>query len=574
MNKKKLLANITICATLLTATPVLFFASDIAQAEQNISSNTVADETSERSLTIWKYQVRDSSEFGDRGEGLDQTVDKTPLPGIKFSIQKVESTDSSKSLKNPLTDKHYQTVGDATTVTTGLDGSVKHVFGTGTAVDGIYLVTELADDRDTEAKVAKPADPFFVYIPQTHRGTQDKLIYDVSVQPKNILESLIEPDKTIEGEKAYSIKAGQTFDWEAQANIPVGLHQVPSQDMVITPVYDKDGNIVADIEVAEGEDVYANYFTMSDTLDKRLLLYGVKMQIGDKADPDSWVDLVLGTDYTITVDGVAQTAHPITSATTEEKVIVANLTEAGMKKVTASMETAPQIRVVYTTHVEKDYNGVIANDFAVDYLTPGMKPVTTETPEPEDPDNPDPEDPTYPKTYTGGFDIIKVKEDVDQGEGGIGNPAALAGAEFHIAATKADADAKIFLADDGKSYAFDATLPEGVAFLKATSGADGHAEFNGLALDVAENKEDIKRSYWVVETKSPEGYELLKEAQEVVVDLSTHENAEIELTVVNKPKTDLPFTGGEGTTLLVSIALGAITIGTAAITIDKKRRQA
>lgn len=574
MNKKKLLANITICATLLTATPVLLFATDIVRAEQNISSNTVADETSERSLTIWKYQVRDSSELGDRGEGLDQTVDKTPLPGIKFTIQKVESTDANKSLKNPLTDKHYQTVGDATTVTTTADGSVKHVFGTGTTVDGIYLVTELADDRDAEEKVAKPADPFFVYIPQTHRGEEDELIYDVAVQPKNILESLIEPDKTIEGEKAYSIKAGQAFNWEAQANIPVGLHQVPSQDMVITPVYDKEGNIVADIEVLAGVDVYADYFTMSDTLDKRLLLDDVKMQIGDAADPDSWVDLILGTDYTVTVDGVEQTANPIASATTEEKVIVGNLTEAGMKKVTASMKEAGQIRMVYTTHVKEDYNGTIANSFVVDYLTPGMKPVTTETPDPEDPDNPDPEDPNYPKTYTGGFDIIKLKEGTDAEDGGIGNPAALAGAEFHIADSKQNADAKIFLANDGKAYAFDATLPDGVTFLKATSGADGHAEFNGLALDVAPEKENIKRSYWVVETKAPEGYELLKEAKEVVVDLSTHENTEIELSVLNKPKTDLPFTGGEGTTLLVSIALGAITIGTAAITIDKKRRQA
>ena len=37
-------------------------------------------------------------------------------------------------------------------------------------------------------------------------------------------------------------------------------------------------------------------------------------------------------------------------------------------------------------------------------------------------------------------------------------------------------------------------------------------------------------------------------------------------------KTDLPFTGGVGTTLLIVIAIGAITIGTAAVVIDKKRQ--
>ena len=58
------------------------------------------------------------------------------------------------------------------------------------------------------------------------------------------------------------------------------------------------------------------------------------------------------------------------------------------------------------------------------------------------------------------------------------------------------------------------------------------------------------------------------------VDLSTADNALVELDIVDKPKTDLPFTGGEGTTLLIAIALGAITIGTATMGIDKKRRKA
>ncbi|MHC5267695.1 SpaH/EbpB family LPXTG-anchored major pilin [Enterococcus sp. LJL98] len=562
MNKKKLLANITICTALLASAPISLLATNVVHAEQTISSNPIADETTERTLTIWKYQVKDSSELGDRGEGLEQVVDKTPLPGIKFSIQKVTGT----NLKNPLKDT-YTPVGEAVTVITGEDGSVKHSFGTGTAGDGVYLVTELADDRPGDGpKIAKPADPFFVYIPQTHREDTGKLIYDVEVQPKNILESLLEPDKTIEGEKAYSIKAGEQFDWEAAANIPVGLHQVPAQDMVITPVYDKDGLQIEDIEVKEGEDVYADYFTMSDTLNKQLLLDDVKLQIGDKDDADSWVDLVLGTDYTVTVDGESQTTHPITSATTEDKEVVVNLTQAGMKKVAATITTLPQIRVVYTTHVDKDYNGVIANNFKVNFLSPGLKPVETETPDPEDPENPDPEDPSYPKVYTGGFDILKTKEGTEE------ERAVLAGAEFHIASSKENADAKVFLASDGKSYAFDAELPTGVTFLKSISDENGLAEFNGLELDVADKKEDIKRSYWVVETKAPAGFELLKEAKEVIVDLSTHEDETIELEVVNKPKTDLPFTGGEGATLLVTIALGAITIGTVAILIDKKRR--
>ena len=72
-------------------------------------------------------------------------------------------------------------------------------------------------------------------------------------------------------------------------------------------------------------------------------------------------------------------------------------------------------------------------------------------------------------------------------------------------------------------------LPAGVTLLKATSDAQGLAEFNGLALnwytdtdgdgqqDIGTeptfDADDIKRDYWVVETKAPDGYELLKAPQ-------------------------------------------------------------
>jgi LPXTG-motif cell wall-anchored protein len=47
---------------------------------------------------------------------------------------------------------------------------------------------------------------------------------------------------------------------------------------------------------------------------------------------------------------------------------------------------------------------------------------------------------------------------------------------------------------------------------------------------------------------------------------------DVKVHVENKSQTKLPFTGGTGTMLTIIIAIGAITIGTAAIAIDKKRR--
>lgn len=278
-------------------------------AEQNIGNSSIPDDISDRTLTIWKYQVKDISELGGNGDGLAKTIDKTPLPGIKFSIEKVVAKDGAK-LNDPTVDKDYDLVNDSegnpirSVVITGDDGSTKHLFGTGKEADGIYLVTELPDDRPgTGPKVVQPVPPFFVNVPMTHRTEKDKLIYDIEVQPKNILESIIEPTKTIEDETAFSNKAGAIFDWEATANVPFGLYQVPAKDAVITPVYDREGNVVADLEVKKDVPYYANYLEFHDTLDAKLVLDDVVLQEGTVSNKNSWTNLEFDVDYTVSVDG-------------------------------------------------------------------------------------------------------------------------------------------------------------------------------------------------------------------------------------------------------------------------------
>lgn len=206
------------------------------------------------------------------------------------------------ALTNPLdqkegTDYTIDNTFTAQTVTTGADGSVKANLGSGNAADGIYLVTELEDDRGVSPAVAKPADPFFVQVPQTDRDDLGSLIYDVVVQPKNIMESLLEPDKTVEEGKGFSNKAGNHFTWEANATLPSGLYQIAAKDMVITPVYDKDGNQVADIPVSAGDEIYADYYTIRDTLNEKILLDG--LTVNTKTDSSDWVALEFGTDYTV-----------------------------------------------------------------------------------------------------------------------------------------------------------------------------------------------------------------------------------------------------------------------------------
>ncbi|MBO0458332.1 SpaH/EbpB family LPXTG-anchored major pilin [Enterococcus hulanensis] len=565
-------------------------------AEQNISSNTVSDNTSIRSVTIWKYEINSASELGDRGDGINPDPSQAPdlagkklMKDVNFEIIKVKPIGNA-SLTDPLKQEEgtdWQVDSTFTAMTGKTDGNGKLTFevGTGIAADGIYLIREIkdsvtgdytyTDENGDTKKINKPMDPFFVHLPQTKRDDTGKLIYDVHVYPKNIVTDT-ELDKTIEGGKGYSIKAGNDFQWEATTKLPAGLYSEIDKEMTITNWLDPADGTIKDLVIGTGDlpfDLFANYFRVSDSIDERLKLQDVEVYVLDKnGDP---VKLTNGTEYEVTLAGTKITAPNKVEDLTlgAKKEVVVSLTQAGMKKVTVDEDT--HLQVVYKVTTDKDFNGTISNKYGLEYLLPGQEP-WTDTSE------------GNPEYYDGGFDIKKTDE----------GSTALAGAEFHIATNKENADAKKYLASDGKSYTLndDGTstpaLPDGVNYLTAASDDSGKAEFNGLALDWFTDsngngkqdpsidseatwaKEDIKKDYWVVETKAPSGYELIKEPQKVTVTLETADDESIELTVENKKKTDLPFTGGAGMTLMVLIALGAIVLGITTIAIEKKRRQA
>ncbi len=587
-----------------------------APPTQNISANPVSDDTSSRSITIWKYEIHSTAELGGRGDGesLDPSVapdlkDKKVMQDVNFEIVRVIPK-TGVDLKDPLkqteangdytidstfpkttgkTDKDGKLVFDASSIL-GITGTTGHK-----AADGIYLIKEIPDSNgeytytdpttnETGLTINKPMDPFFVWLPQTKRDDTSKLIYDVHVHPKNIVTNT-DLDKNIEGGKGYSIKAGQDFQWEATTALPDGLYSLINKEMTITNWLDPADNTKKDLVIDSTMlpyDLHANYFKVTDDLNTSLLLKDIEVQVLDE-DGTTWKNLTIGTDYEVELNDTAVTAHPITNMTAgDAKKVMVSLTKDGMKKVTNDKDS--HIRVIYKTTVEQDFNGSISNEYDVDYLLPGQDPVNSTSDAPE--------------YYTGGFDIKKTDK----------SGADLSGAEFHIALTEADAKAKKFLASDGKSYTLNddgsttptlPTSPVAVTLLTSTSDTNGKAKFVGLKLDwfTDSNGNDeqepsitseatwpktdpgngdpyISKEYWVVETKSPSGFELLKTPQKVLVTLNTHDNTDPEVTVVNEPKTDLPFTGGTGTMLLVIIAIGAITIGTASFAIDKKRRQA
>ncbi|WP_066026155.1 SpaH/EbpB family LPXTG-anchored major pilin [Enterococcus mundtii] len=527
--------------------------------------NAIANETSRRSLTIWKYAITDFSELEPRGDGTITNPDRELIPGINFKVERVRKLPSGSSLTDPKqqqlgTDYEIDPTFNAQTITTDTSGKATLDLGIGRANDGIYLVTELPDERTganlaaTDGKKIETAVyPFFVHIPQTSRTDLSSLIYDVQVEPKNILEDLLHPDKTINDQKGDSVQAGQTFRWELTSNIPAGLWQVASQTGTID-ILDAAGQAVDTVEMVAGQPiVYRDSsgllqpnFSMVDELNSDLTYIpdSAKMQVRQAGG--EWTDLAPA-DYTVSFDA-------------EANRLTTTLTEAGLIKAGSVANGYTHIRTVLTTHVPEYWNNIVENTFTVNHQLPGQRPKSTTPPET-----------TNPKYYTGGFDIEKISENSGTG---------LAGAEFKIAISESNANNKIFIASNGNSYAEDANLPSGVTFLTSTSDANGHATFDGLALDwtdannnnYVENSE-VARDYWVVETQAPTGYELLKAAQRVTVDLTTADDASIELRVTNKPQTSLPFTGGIGRNLIIAIALAAIIVGTTVVVIQKKRKQ-
>lgn len=557
------------------------------------STNPVADETSARSITITKYQATELNDHNSEGDGtLNTTVTNAKLQGVKFQLQRVKAVNSGSQLTDPTVqvegkDYTIDSSFTAVTLTTDANGHAKFNLGNDTKNDGIYIVTEVDDSGAKDpatgkpVKVTTPANPFFVYVPQTSRGNQSGLIYDVQAQPKNVIENALNPGKTINGKPGDSVVAGDSFEWELTTGIPSGLYTIAKDDTTV-PVVNKNGNQLynadhskASVVIKAGSPLYlpagsyfdkdgksvqsvaVSNFNMHDTLNKDLNYKGATVWVHSAA---GWVQLAKA-DYT--VENKNGEFNMNLTAQGIKEIGSDSITDVTGKNVTGPFD---QISTHIETTVLAGWNGYIPNTFDVTYQTPGGKP-DTQVP------------PTEPGYYNGGFDIRKQDASTQ---------ADLAGAEFKIATSEANAKAGIFLASDGKSYSSSDALPSGVSYLSSTSDSKGHAAFDGLPLTWTDggngvvdvdpttglpiNGDKIQDDYWVVETKAPNGYELLKTPQKVQVTLGTASDNTVELTVDNKKSTKLPFTGGAGQFFFITVALSSIAVGTAIIVARKKRQ--
>lgn len=192
---KKLLAGLLAGAMMLGSMSATAFAAQTTTSA-TIATTDTTGEPKTGSLTIHKYEYNGTGGSAGTGETSDAInkvpSDANPLEGAGFTIYKVAGVDELTSYysTNPTTLPSVNNYVDAngkikenysgtivgTEVKTGADGTA-----TFAGLDlGFYVVIETS----TPDKVTTPADPFLVSIPMT---TVDgaSWLYDVHVYPKN-----------------------------------------------------------------------------------------------------------------------------------------------------------------------------------------------------------------------------------------------------------------------------------------------------------------------------------------------------------------------------------------------------
>ena len=171
------------------------------------------------------------------------------------------------------------------------------------------------------------------------------------------------------------------------------------------------------------------------------------------------------------------------------------------------------------------------------------------------------------KTYTWDVDVFKyTNKTTGEGEDAKTEKVGLAGATFTLS-KNANGSNPIALVNEGNNVYRVAKTGETGTVTEITTDTTGKFTIKGLDAD----------TYYLTETAAPAGYNKLADAISIVIGANGVVNATTEapqgvneVKVLNQSGTELPSTGGIGTTIFYVIG-AALVIGAIVILVAKKR---
>lgn len=464
-------------------------------------------------LHIHKYEL-DLGLSGEANHGEEVTVPATavPLAGIEFTVSKVApAADGSYPAAPPVTS--FDATFTAQTLTTNAAGEATF----NDLPRGVYLVQET--NSTVGGVTYAPVEDFLVAVPCTDAAGTGWM-EDVHAYPKN---QSMEPGKTVDGESTKpgdpSTEAGRTMEWSITTPIMPGVAKF-------------------------------QYYRITDNVDKLLNVDASSVKVytvsakDAAATENTAANLVADSNYTQTLSA--------------DNVLTVNFnteTGLGLLAARAAAGTA-NVRVVFTTTLTDEALGMlIENDAELDIRNAAGNDYHENIPEDK-----------RPEVYTGAIVINKFGADNDR-------TAALAGAEFKVATTEANAISGTFLQDlNGND-------------IVATTDATGKAVLNGVPYGSAGvapgDSSHSSTSFWIVETKAPAGYNLLPDPIEVGFDYDavqetlisgqviTHNYFNKGISVFNTMGFTLPRTGASG--IIISTIAGLALLSAVVIIIARRK---
>lgn len=556
------------------------------------------------SITITKYEYN-GSEGGVANGTTNVTIpaDAKVLAGVEFSLYKVATETQLKDYYNGSSDLEL-TVASFVTGTSGAY-TVKDITGntvsaatkTGTTSTngvvtfsnlplGMYVIIE----TNAPDKVVTPCEPFLVSIPMT---INNEWVYDVNVYPKNSTSEGTVTLKKVDA--AGSALAGVTFKLEKKEGTswtPVGQNMVtgsngtvqwselahgdyrvteisaPDVAYIVDPrpiefTVNNNNTIVcndtrADLTVGNNNTAGLNLTLVNEkpTIDKEIVAGENIASVGERVSysitvsvpkniadlttftiTDSPVGLLVDTaPYRVIIEdgnGNAFGGGGHTLSQTEDGGFELKFTPANMAGLAGKNLV---IKYDATINASAAVPGTAPNTATLEYTN---KIGTTNTNEISD------DEVTHLYTTT-----ITKKLDNENG-------TAAAGVKFQLFANEALGTALKFSSPAEGIYTLD---PNG-SVTDLVTNANGQIVIKGLG----------KHSYYLVETETKEGYNLLSGAVELDMEEIANNTYELTKTIVNKKGFNLPATGGLGT--LMFIVLGGVLMagGICLVSTTKKR---